>query len=167
MRFIFTCLLSSALLFGFAQSWGDYTLYSVQNSQYTYLIDLNNNVCHTWTSSTSNRTGYSSYLLPGGELLRTVKYSPNAFAGGDQTGKLQKLDWNGNILWDFVYCTTTYAMHHDICPMPNGNVLLIAHELKTPAEAIQAGCSQAITIWSEKIVEVAQTGPTTGEIVWE
>lgn len=167
MKISLTILLAFVVIKGNTQSWGDYTLYSVQNSQYTYLIDNNNTVYHTWTSNTSNRTGYSSYLLPGGELLRTVKYSPNSFAGGGQTGKLQKLDWNGNVLWDFVYCTSAYAMHHDICPMPNGNVLLICYELKTPAQATQAGCSQSITIWSEKIVEVAQTGLTTGEIVWE
>jgi hypothetical protein len=150
-----------------AQQWGDYLLYSVQNTNKAYLIDNNNNTYHTWTFPTNDKTGYSTYLLPGGDILRTIKYSPNSFAGGGQTGKLQKVDWNGNVTWDFVYSTSAYAMHHDICPMPNGNVLLISYELKTAAQAVQAGCSQSITIWSEKIVEVHQTGATTGEVVWE
>ncbi|MDP2235466.1 MAG: aryl-sulfate sulfotransferase [Bacteroidales bacterium] len=166
--FTFTTLLLTFFLQGaFGQQWGDYTLYSVTNSTAAYLVRHDGSVFHSWTFSTNNRTGYSSYLLPGGELLRTVKYSPNSFTGGGQSGKLQKVDWDGNILWDFVYSTTAYAMHHDVCPMPNGNVLLIAYEVKTAAEATQAGSSQAITIWSEKIVEVQQTGLTTGEIVWE
>lgn len=150
-----------------AQQWGDYYFYSVQNSNKAYLLNNSGATYHTWTFSSANPTGYSSYMLPGGDILRTVKYTPNSFSGGGQTGKLQKVDFNGNVIWDFVYSTTSYAMHHDICPMPNGNVLLISYELKTAAEATQAGCSQNITIWSEKIVEVKQTGPTTGEIVWE
>ncbi len=166
-KFTLGLLFLSSLTFSNAQSWGDYTLYSVQNSTAAYLIDLNNNVYKTWTFTTATRTGYSSYLLPGGVLLRTVYYTPNSFAGGGQTGRLQKVDWNGNILWDFIYCTSAYSMHHDICPMPNGNVLLICYELKTAAQVTQAGGTFNSTMWSEKIVEVKQTGPNTGEIVWE
>lgn len=162
-----TIILALTLTAGFAQSWGDYTLYSIQNSQTAVLLKNDNTVYHSWSFSSTNKTGYSAYLLPGGELLRTVRYTPNSFSGGGQTGKLQKVAWNGTILWDFVYSTTTYAMHHDICPMPNGNVLLICYESKTAAQATQAGCSQNIVIWSEKIVEVKQTGLTTGEVVWE
>lgn len=165
--FLLICALTGVSVSATAQSWGDYTLYSTGNSTKAYLLNMNGSVYHTWTFNSSNRTGYSSYLLPGGYLLRTVAYSPNSFFSGGQTGKLQKADWNGNVVWEFVYSTTSYAMHHDICPMPNGNVLLIAYESKTPAQASQAGCSANTTIWSEKIVEVKQTGPTTGEIVWE
>lgn len=146
--------------------WGDYTFYSIQNTSTASLIRHCGSVYKSRTFPTADKTGYSSYILPGGQLLRTVRYAPNYFTGGGQTGKLQKYDWNGNLLWDFVYSTTNYAMHHDICPMPNGNVLLIAYELKTSAQVTQAGGAKAITVWSEKIVEVKQTGPTTGEIVW-
>ncbi|MDP2423110.1 MAG: aryl-sulfate sulfotransferase, partial [Bacteroidales bacterium] len=160
-------LLGSWYNLSIAQSWGDYTLYSVRNTNVAYLIDLNNNVYKTWTFSSAYKTGYSSYLLPGSNLLRTVYDTPNSFTGGGQTGRMQKVDWNGNMLWDFLYCTTAYSMHHDICPMPNGNVLLISYELRTAAEVTQAGGTYNNFMWSEKIVEVKQTGPTTGEIVWE
>lgn len=164
LRILFLLLFFSTALMA---QWGDYTLYSLQNSTVAYLIKHDYSVYKSWTFPSNAKTGYSTYLLPGGELLRTVVYTPNSFSGGGQTGRLQKYDWNGNLLWDFVYCTSSYAMHHDICPMPNGNVLLIAYELKTPAQVIQAGGASSITVWSEKIVEVKQTGPTTGEIVWE
>lgn len=165
-----TFLLFSIIFLGkslFAQSWGDYTFYSIQNTQLGYLLRNDNTIYHTWNFGSSNKTGYSAYVLPGGILLRSVYYTPNSFSGGGQTGKIQKVDMNGNILWDFVYSTTAYGAHHDICPMPNGNVLLIAYEAKTAAQATQAGSLSAIVIWSEKIVEVKQTGPTTGEVVWE
>ncbi len=149
-----------------AQQWGDYTLYSIKNSSNAYLIDTNNATYHTWTGL-SPSTAYSSYLLPGGTLLRTVNHPGNSFSGGAMTGEFQKVSYSGTLLWDFVYSTSAYCMHHDICPMPNGNVLVIAYESKTGPQTTQAGCSSAITMWPDKIVEIQQTGPTTGTVVWE
>jgi hypothetical protein len=52
--------------------------------------------------------------------------------------------------------------------MPNGNVLILAWEIKTQAEGAAAGRQNLNTeIWPEQIVEVVPTGPTSGEIVWE
>lgn len=149
-----------------AQQWGEYTLYSVQNSNAAYLIDTNNTTYHSWTF-TSAPTAYSTYLLPGGTLLRTVSNSGNSFTGGGISGRVQKVDWSGNVVWDYVYSTTTYCMHHDICPMPNGNVLLISYESKTAAQVVQAGSSVNHIMWPDKIVEVQPTGSTTGTVVWE
>ncbi|MCC6448601.1 MAG: aryl-sulfate sulfotransferase [Chitinophagaceae bacterium] len=150
-----------------AQKWNGLTLYSTQNSTATYLYDTTGAIVKTWTHSSSSKTGYSTYMEPGGTLVRTIAHSGNSFSGGPVCGEVQKVDYNGNVTWDFVYSTTDYCTHHDICPMPNGNVLLIAYERKTAAQATQAGCSQNIEIWSEKIVEVQPTGATTGTIVWE
>ncbi len=150
-----------------AQQWGAYTLYSVQNSTSAYLIDTNGTTYHSWTFPTTAKTCYSSYLLEGGTLLRTVTKPGNILTGGPMSGEFQKVDWNGNVIWDYSYSSATYCTHHDICPMPNGNVLVIAYDVRTAAEATQAGSSQNIVIWSEKILEIQQTGPTTGTIVWE
>ncbi len=150
-----------------AQQWGDYTLYSVQNTSSTFLLDTNGTTVKTWTHTAAAKTGYSSYLEPGGTLVRAVSRSGNSFTGGPICGQVQKVDYAGNVTWDFVYSTTDYCTHHDIHPMPNGNVLLISYERKTAAQATQAGCSQAIEIWPDKIVEVQPTGATTGTVVWE
>jgi hypothetical protein len=147
--------------------WGDYTLYAPQNSNKAYLLDLSGNTYHTWTFATSQKTAYSTYMEAGGTLVRTVTAGNSTFNGGPISGIVQKVDYNGNVTWTYTHSTTTYCLHHDICPMPNGNVLMISYELKTAAEATQAGCSQNITIWSEKIIEVQPTGATTGNIVWE
>src|SRR5258705_5259051 len=69
-----------------AQQWGNYTLYSTMQGTVTYLIDTNNANFHTWTTTTTYKTGYSSYLLPGGTLLRTVSKSGNSFSGGPICG---------------------------------------------------------------------------------
>jgi hypothetical protein len=52
--------------------------------------------------------------------------------------------------------------------MPNGNVLLIAWERKSQAEAIAAG-RQSISgeMWPTEIVEIEPDGATGGNVVWE
>ncbi len=148
-----------------AQKWGKYTLVATQGSATAKLIDTTGATYKTW--SLTGGTGYSSYLLESGVLLRTVTTTNSVFSGGGMHGRVQKVAWNGTILWDYTYSTTTYCAHHDICPMPNGNVLMIVYELKTAAETVAAGCSTSKIIWPDKIVEIKPTGATTGTIVWE
>ncbi|MCX6304649.1 MAG: aryl-sulfate sulfotransferase [Bacteroidetes bacterium] len=168
-------MLSTAWLFGFlflmgsvgSQTYDGYTLYFPQGGTKAYLVDLSGNTYHTWTFSASKQTCYASYLLAGGVLLRTVNHQGNSFTGGPISGEVQKVDWNGNVLWDFVYSTTDYCSHHDIHGMPNGNVLLIAYERKSAAQVTQAGCSQGIEMWPDKIVEIQPSGTSGGTVVWE
>ena len=149
-----------------AQQWGDYTLYATQNGTTAVLVDTFGNTYHTWTFGNNYKTGYSSYLLPGGDLLRTVAHVGNSFNGGGMTGEIQKVDWSGNVLWDYVYSTSTNCIHHDICPMPNGNVLLISYETKTISEVTQAGSSTSHVMWPDKIVEIQPSGASGGTEVW-
>jgi hypothetical protein len=55
--------------------------------------------------------------------------------------------------------------------MPNGNILAIAYEVKTPEEAAAAGRNPELTakagIWPDKIIEIKPIRPNGGEIVWE
>jgi hypothetical protein len=161
-------VMACVLLFSVAKAqtrWGQYTLIAPNNNSTAKLIDLNNNTYHSWTLS--GATTYSAYMINGDTLFRSVTKSGNSFSGGPISGQVQMVDWNGNVVWNYVYSTTQYCSHHDIHYMPNGNVLLIAYELKTATDATAAGCSQAITMWPDKIVEVQPTGPTTGNVVWE
>jgi Arylsulfotransferase (ASST)/Secretion system C-terminal sorting domain len=150
-----------------AQIWGDYLFYSEQNSTKAYLIDNAGTTFKTWTFAAADKTGYSSYLLPGGTILRTVSRTGNSFTGGPICGKVQKVDFAGNIVWDFVYSTADYCTHHDICPMPNGNVLLISYERKSAADVSALGGTFVGEMWPDKIVEVQPNGLNGGNIVWE
>jgi hypothetical protein len=152
---------------GNSQTYDGYTLYFPQGGTKAYLTDMTGTTYHTWTFSSNATTTYATYLLSGGVLLRTVNHQGNFFSGGPISGEVQKVDWSGNILWDYVYSTSNYCSHHDIHAMPNGNVLLIAYERKTPAEVIQAGCSQNIEMWPDKIVEIQPSGTNGGTVVWE
>ncbi|MFM7216867.1 MAG: aryl-sulfate sulfotransferase, partial [Bacteroidota bacterium] len=149
-----------------AQQWGAFTLYSTQNSTTAYLVDTNGTTHHSWTGMSAG-TGYSSYLMPGGTLVRSIRVSGTQLSGGGMTGGVQKVAWDGTLLWNFVYSSATYCLHHDICPLPNGNVLMISYDVKTAMDATNAGSSTAHTMWSEKIMEVQPTGLNTGTVVWE
>ncbi|PKP23005.1 MAG: hypothetical protein CVU05_01515 [Bacteroidetes bacterium HGW-Bacteroidetes-21] len=162
--------LMSVTLSGYSQQWGLYTLYATKNGTKAYLVDTADVAAtyKTWTFASNKKSAYSAYLIPGDTLVRTYTYTASGgMTGGGVTGGVQKVDWGGNTTWDFQYNSSTYTLHHDICPMPNGNVLMIAYELKTSAEATQAGATTTVSIKSEKLMEVRQTGPTTGVVVWE
>ena len=167
--FLGLVILLSLPVKSFSQQWGLYTLYATKNGTKAYLVDTANtpSTFHQWTFSSSKRSAYSAYLIPGDTLVRTYKPSGNTWSAGAITGGIQKVTWDGTVAWDFTYYSSSYSAHHDICPMPNGNVLLISYDVRSAAQATQAGSSSASTFWAEKIVEVKPTGPTTGTIVWE
>ncbi len=78
--------------------------------------------------------------------------------GGGVGGGVQYIDWDGNVLWDYVLSNNTYQHHHDVEPLPNGNVLMIAWERMSASEAYAMG-RQSIDnplneMWSEAILEV-------------
>ncbi|MEM7168129.1 MAG: aryl-sulfate sulfotransferase [Planctomycetota bacterium] len=145
-----------------------YVLFAPINSTETYLIDDYGRVVHSWSSA--NLPGFSVYLREDGVLVRSIRQgSPT---GGLSAGGVEYLDWDSNELWVYWYTSPTFLAHHDVEPMPNGNVLLLAWDRIPEADAIAAGkdpalLSPATEIRPEHIVEVTQTGPTTGTIVWE
>ncbi len=160
---LLTLILFSTLLQ--AQNWGEYTLVARSNQTSVSLINLAKATVKTWTGT--GGTGYSAYVLPDGSLLRSVSNIGNSFSGGGMTGKIQKINANNVTTWDYTYSTSAYCLHHDICPMPNGNVLAIAYEAKTATETSAAGANTGILVWSEKIVELQPTGLNTANVVWE
>ena len=133
----------------------------------TYLIDKTGAIYHTWSSN--NFPGESVYWLDNGTILRAIKVNLTGLGGSG--GGVQKILWDGTITWDFTYCTNEHQSHHDIEPLPNGNVLIIAFEKKTQTEIIAAGGNPknyiADTYLPDYIIEVKPTGLTTGDIVWE
>ncbi|MBE0643361.1 MAG: aryl-sulfate sulfotransferase [Bacteroidetes bacterium] len=141
-----------------------YTLFSPTNGRTTYLIDMQGKTVHTWTHSSPG--GYATYLLPDGLLLRPGSVANAQMRGAASSGLIEKIDWSGRVVWSFMYSGPTWIAHHDIEPMPNGNVLLIAWEAKSAAEATAMGRQNAQVMWPDHIVEVAPAGGT-GTIVWE
>jgi hypothetical protein len=149
------------------QQWGLYTLYSGTGTNKAFLVDTSSNIYKTWIFASNKKTSFSTYLIRGDTLVRPVDYPNNLINDGTISGEVQKVDWNGNVVWDFVYSTDSTVLHHDIHPLSNGNVLMLAMDVKTASEGTQAGASSSMVRHADKIIEVRPTSPTTGTIVWE
>jgi hypothetical protein len=84
---------------------------------------------------------------------------------------LQIIGWDGEVEWDYRLSDGNRYQHHDIVPMPNGNVLALAWEFKSRDEALAAGRKPDLLdgdkLFPESIVEIKPTGPTSGDVVWE
>ena len=107
-----------------------YVLFSPLLSGVTYLIDNDGQVVHTWESDYA--PGVSVYLLDNSHLLRAGR-EPEVpvFSIGGHGGRIQEFTWDGDLVWDFKLANEQRLMHHDIEPLPNGNVLAIAWERKS------------------------------------
>ena len=115
-----------------------YTLFTPLQSTSTYLIDLGGEVVHEWPSE--YRPGNAVYLLENGNLLRCCHVTDNPiFRSGGTGGRIQEQAWDGTVLWNYSISDEKGLQHHDIEPLPNGNVLVISYEARTRQEAIDAG----------------------------
>ena len=101
-----------------------YTLFAPNSSRNTYLIDNCGYVVHFWENNSFPELAV--YLLEDGSLL---KPSP---------GLIERRSWEGELLW--LFDTQEFGSnHHDIEPLPNGNVLVIITEYMSEEEAIAQG----------------------------
>lgn len=142
-----------------------YVLFAPLFSGTTYLIDKCGKEVHRWQSKYN--PGQSVYLLENGDLLRTGNDSNKVFHGG---GVIERFDWNNKLLWSYKISSNFECQHHDICALPNGNILALVWELKTKEDALRAGRKSDLvqnTLWSEFIVELQPIGKGQAKRVWE
>ncbi len=145
-----------------------YTLFAPVLSDTTWLIDETGQIVHSWTFP--GGPGLSVYLLPSGNLLHTSAHGLDESlpAPGNQGGHVEEVTWDGEKVRGFTYAGPGYEGHHDVEPLPDGNVLLVAWERRSAQEAIAQGRDpgpESISehgMWFDHIVEV----DPAGEIVW-
>jgi Arylsulfotransferase (ASST) len=134
-------------------------LYSPMYDTTTYLINETGVVNHTWQSSYTPTL--ESYMVENGSIIRSI------WSG---RGGFQHIAWDSTVLWEYLYTRDSSYYSHDIIPLPNGDVIMIMQEIKSRASAIQAGrdpFSFGNDFRPDFLIQVHQTGPTSGEIVWE
>ena len=138
----------------------------------TYLIDNNGEKVHEWKSE---HNALISYLLPNGNLVRTIFLNNENFDGvGGSTGGIEILSWNGEIILNYELSTPNKMLHHDIEILPNGNILAICWKKINIGRMLQLGRNPELhfdhdgnileELWGEEIIEI---NPTSGEIVWK
>ncbi len=152
------------------KAYQGYTLMSPLMSNTTYLLDMQGRVVRTWKAGST--PGCCAYLLENGHILRPFTVRDHPFGGGPGAGGgVQEFTWDGEVVWDFKLPGDDRQQHHDVCRLPNGNVLMIVWEKKTAKEALAAGrrpeTVKESNLHPDCILEVQPTGKTTGKIVWE
>ena len=168
IRMIAACaiVIGTSQMAGADEPYEGYTLYNTLTSTTTVMVDMDGDVVHTWVGAHSIAS--TPYLFQGGELLRPCRAQNVQMTGAAAGGRIQRIALNGTILWDYTFSDANNQPHHDICPMPNGNVLIVAWERKTQAQGQGMGRQNLNgEIWPAQIVEVMPTGTFSGEIVWE
>ncbi|HVS18831.1 MAG TPA: aryl-sulfate sulfotransferase [Planctomycetota bacterium] len=146
-----------------------YTLFAPINSAWVELIDMQGRSVHRW--KTELGPSGAVYLTDEGHLLRCGRLETNPrFRGGGIGGVLQRLDWNGDVLWEYRLADEYQTQHHDFEPLPNGNLFFIAWEMRDRSDLIEWGRDPAQCteqgLWPDALIEIRPT-PDGGEVVWE
>lgn len=102
-----------------------YTLFSPLANTDVYLIDNCGEKINQW--SFHEGVGATCYLLANGNLLR---------AGQDS---ITIHDWNDVLIWSYAMNANGLPQHHDIEPLPNGNILALIRETVDASTAIAQG----------------------------
>lgn len=143
------------------------TLFNPNFDQNTYLLDNNGQIVHTW--SFTQNPGNTVYLEQDGTLLRSHQITGGIGIGG-KGGGAQRVRFDGSFSWNFPVANSLIQQHHEILPMPNGNVMMIVWAKRTAADAIAAGRNPSLitgsSFFPDMLIEYQQSGPTTGTEFW-
>lgn len=147
-----------------------YTLFSPLSSKRVFLIGMDGEVVHEW--QTEHTPTGAVYLLENGNLLRCAREGETPrFEGGGIGGRIEEIAWDGTVVWSYVLADDYQTQHHDIEPLPNGNLLLITWEHRYREDAIAAGRDPDRVhepgMWPDAVLEIRPTRPGGGEVVWE
>lgn len=160
--------LSASASIALAQVAPGHRMIAPHGTTETYLIDTEGVIVHTWPGGYP--PGNGAYLDADGTLLRCGQVAGHPGPGG-AGGAVERIAFDGTVLWEFAYASADHWHHHDAIPMPNGNVLMIAWDILDAADAVAAGRDPALlggSRWMpDTIVEVEPAGPTTGVVVWK
>ncbi len=146
-----------------------YSLYTPLRGATAYLLDMQGEVAHSWKH---DLPPMGCYLLENGRLLLLSRIDDNpVFFGGGIGGRITEYDWDGTLTWEYVLSTEERILHHDLEPLPNGNVLAIVWNRLSAEEAIALGRDPRVVgergLWPDSVIEIEPTRPAGGKIVWE
>lgn len=145
-----------------------YNLWSVGEA--SYLVDNCGREVHRWEHDAW--PGLSVYFEADGTLLRTKRLPSTMCSGCSQGGGIQRIAPDGTVLWEATMANDSIQAHHDIEPLPNGNILVILWERVSADEAIALGRDPSTIPPEDELytLMIWEIQPLTGEgfeIVWE
>ncbi len=152
-------------------AYDGYTLMSPCASRTAFLLNLKGEIVHRWEADCP--TSGSMILLKNGNLLRLGprERSPRFHGPGVGGGRLEEIDWDGNVVWRYLLPGMERWLHHDVEALPNGNLLLITWQHLEPKEALALGRDSeqvsARGFWVDSVLEIKKVLPASAEIVWQ
>lgn len=156
------------LLLNEDSSYNGYTLLTPTTGNMTYLLDNCGYIANSWESEYG--PGLGAHLSHWGTLIRTGRI-PNDFQAGGSGGLIQEFDWDGKVIWEAEVSSPLIQQHHDVKPMPNGNILVLAWEYNSAIDAMLLGRDPALItedgIWTEALLEIQRVGDSDYTVVWE
>ena len=175
------CLSINAQVFNGLTLFSSYSDDFDEDNHYTKLINNNQNVLHSWNHDRGSAS--MPYLLNDGTLLYPYRVENPSMCNGGVGGGIALYDWYGNILWSYEFSNNLYQHHHDICPLPNGNILVLVWERHIATQStdsdfyggeargwaemgrqeVQNPLNQ---MWSESVFEIEMIGHDGINIVW-
>ena len=123
------------------------------SSETIVLIDIDNNIVNSWEVNDYNLL--RSYLTPDSILVTISKLN--------NLPVLQKYDWDGLLLWTFIFEEGECLIHHEQVILPNGNILAICKETIIAEENIYFNDDIVI----DKIIEIEPLDYDQANIIWE
>lgn len=153
-----------------ASAFDGLVLVTPLKSKETVLVDGKGKEVHIWTSAYEAAAG--ARLLPDGSILRIAVEKPaKTFrTTGLQGGRLQRIGWNGEVLWDFWNAATYHMVVGDATILPNGNVLMLVAEYKSQDDVLALGRDRdRVTyegLYAPGLMEFEPKGDKGGRLVW-
>jgi hypothetical protein len=133
---------------------------------YSFLMDRNGEIKHIWEHDSSPAS--IPYLYENNILIRPSLIEFPIIDLPGRGGLIHKIDWLGEIIWEYTFSNELVQQHHDIEVLPNGNILLLAWEKKLQDEVIQKGkINHTGVLYIDMIVEIEPYGVSNANIVWE
>ena len=137
-----------------------------------FLINNCGQKVHSWTEEGDFAAGLSVYLTEDGNLIKGkrpgIDPSDVMLRGSGQGGIVELRDWDNNLLWEYELLSGNRRLHHDIEPLPNGNILMIAWEIISLEDAYDLGRDPETLVSSDLYDEfIYEVNPNTNDIVWE
>jgi hypothetical protein len=136
-----------------SQAYNGYTMFSPFGQPggvwYTYLIDMEGNVVHTWSRPMA--LGLYAHLMESGNIMRGGRPNEAGAANpdgmvsaGGSGGRVEEINWDNETVWVFDWYSNDYRQHHDFQRIWNSNLqawttIFLVWERATAAEAIAMG----------------------------
>ena len=168
-----------------SKAYEGYTLFSPMFSDKTYLIDMLGNVVHVWEHK-GDPPGLHYILLENGHILGNTRQKMEPGAAKKPMGKpkpnpnpnkglnfgggakgLMELDWDGNVVWQWIPGPDEGSLHHDFARLPNGNTMTNAWEHVSKEETIAGGRNPKQTTERGIATDVIYEINPGGKVVWK